>query len=140
MRITGERKQDHLDFANRVLGVNFKIDNVKMISHVDDDGRPVAVVLFSNANKSGCEMSIATDGDWVATRGFIEECFKYVFLTCGFNRVYSVVEQGNIKALDFNERIGFKKEATLLHWFDLNNHGELLVMFKSECKWLRRAK
>lgn len=140
MRITGERNQDYLDFANRILGVNFRINNVKMISHVEDDGRPVAVVLFSNANKSGCEMSIATDGSWVATREFIEECFKYVFLTCGFNRVHSAVEHENTKALEFNKRIGFKYEATLLHWFDLNNHGELLVMFKNECKWLRRTK
>ena len=140
MRITGERRQDCLDFANRILGVNFRLDNVKMISHVDENDQPCAVVLFSNANKSGCEMSIASDGKWVATRECLRECFYYVFVTCGFNRAHAVVEHENQKALIFNQRIGFKAEAFLQSWFELNSHGVLLVMFKHECKWLRREK
>ncbi len=138
MRITGERKPEYLEFASRVLGVDYKLDNVKMISHVDDDDKPHAVVLYTHSNKSGCEMSIATNGQWTATKEFIRESFYYPFVTCAFNRVHSVVEQQNTKALEFNTRIGFVQEAFLNHWFDLNNHGILLVMFKQDCQWLRR--
>lgn len=138
MQVTGERKPEYLEFASRVLGVNYKLDNVKMISHVDDQGNPHAVVLFTNSNNSGCEMSIASNGKWIATNEFIRECFYYPFVTCGFNRVHSVVEKQNTQALQFNARIGFVQEAFLNHWFDLNNHGILLVMFKRDCQWLRR--
>lgn len=140
MMITGERKQEYLDFFNAVLSVNFELDRVKMITDIDDKGDPQAVAVFNNCNDSNCEISIASNGYWKASRRFIYECFKYMFITCGLNRVTAIVEESNHKALDFDTRIGFEREfdGVLTNWFGMNNHGVVLVMHKDKCKWIRK--
>lgn len=137
--ITGERKQEYLDFFNQVLDLSLKLEHVKMISEIDSNGNPLAVAIFNNANDSNCEISIASNGKWVASRRFIKECFKYVFITCGFNRATSVMEEKNTKAIKFNQRIGFEREfeGVLKNWYALGNHGVLAVMHKDKCKWIK---
>lgn len=137
--ITGERKQEYLDFFNQVVGCNRTINSVKMITELDADGNPLAVVLFGNFNGFNMELAIASKSGWSASRRFFRECFNYAFNTCNAVRVSSVVDVRNVKALSFNQRIGVKREfdGVLKNWFGVAD-GVLLVMHKHECKWIEK--
>lgn len=136
--IVGERKQHYLDFFNQILGADRELHEVKMISEVDENDQPLVVVIFSKFNGANMELAIASKAGWSASRRFLRECFFYAFVTCGAWRVTAVIDERNTKAIEFNQRIGMKKEfdAPLKHFFG-EFDGYLLFMPKSECKWIR---
>jgi RimJ/RimL family protein N-acetyltransferase len=84
------------------------------------------------------EIAIASKPGWSATRRFLRECFNYAFNTCGAVRVTSVVDVRNVKAIEFNQRIGSEKEfdGVLRNWF-VGSDGVLLVLHKENCKWIK---
>jgi RimJ/RimL family protein N-acetyltransferase len=139
--ITGERKQSYLDFSNLILGATRSLATVKMIADVDENDKPQAVVLFTNFNNFNMELSIASKPKWQSSRRFFKEVFNYAFNTCGAWRCTVVINETNVKSLDFCARLGFEmeNEGRLKHFFG-EHDGFLMVMHKDKCKWIRGKK
>ena len=112
------------------------IKDVKMITEIDEKGKPIAVSVFSNCSRFNMEISVASVKGWTASRRYIRECVKYAFVTCGVLRLTIYVPESNSKSLKFSNRLGFVREfdGVLKNWFGRIN-GVQLVMFK-ENKWL----
>jgi hypothetical protein len=139
MLITGVKKRKYLNFFNKTLNGTRKLSEVKMISEVDDKDRPQVVVLFEWINNCGnMQISIASRPGWVASRRFLRECFYYAFVTCGATLCSAIVDERRVKALEFNERIGMRKEfdRPIRNFFG-NFDGWLLCMRKDECRWIK---
>lgn len=139
MHITGDKKRKYLNFFNKTLNGSRKFDRVKMISEVNDKDQPQVVVLFEWVNGLGnMQISIASRPGWVASRRFLRECFYYAFVTCGAVICTAIIDERNVKALAFNERIGMRKEyeSPIKNFFG-NFDGWLVCMRKSECKWIK---
>lgn len=136
--ITGEQKQEYLDFSNAILDFDLELSDVKMISELDAQGNVVAVSTFSRCSKYNMEISIASTPRWKASRLFVRECAKYAFVTCGVLRLTIYIAESNKKSIKFSERLGFVREfdGVLKQWFG-NEGGIQMVMFKDNCKWIK---
>ena len=133
--ITGEQKQEYLDFANRILQVEYAPEDVRTISQVKKSGEIECVMVFSELTKHCIEVSVASNGRWRATRAYLAACYRYAFFDCAVRRMNMVVEHDNLKAIAFNERLGHVFEGQLKHWFG-EKHGLIYRLLKEECKWL----
>lgn len=124
-----------LEFANRILGVNFSPDQSVWISHIVD-GSPIAVTVYNRFSKHNCEMSIATDGGkrW-ATRAFLRASYLYPFKQLNLDRISAVVEEKNANSLTLCRKLGHEEEARLKSWFG-DQDGILFRMMKENCIWL----
>lgn len=106
------------------------------IASLDDEGKPLGVVVFSRFMEHNCELSVASVSPKFLTRKLLNVIFHYAFITAGKRRITAVVEEGNTNALDIDKRIGFTEEARLKGWYG-DKDGLILRMLREECNWLR---
>lgn len=134
--IVWEQRPELLEFANRVLEVEFKPEQCAWIGRLNPDGSPLAVVVFDRFSPFNCEMSIASDGTrkWFS-REFVGVCFRYAFKQMGLKRVTVVVEETNAKSLKMCRQLGYVEEARLVQWYG-DVDGIAFRMLKDECRWL----
>lgn len=65
--------------------------------------------------------------------------FHYPFEQLGCSKVLGFVHSTNLKALDFNRKLGFKEEARITGVF---RDADLVIMTmrREDCRWLMRGK
>ena len=99
-----------------------------------EGNRILGVVGYDNWNQASCMMHICGEGNWLS-RGLLFAAFDYPFTICGLNCVFGLVPSGNVRALSFDKRIGFKEVVELK---DAHPDGSmfLLRMDYKDCRWL----
>lgn len=70
------------------------------------------------------------------TKGFLREMFRYPFSNVDW--VIGVTPGDNLKALEFNRRIGFKETYRLMFGFDKTVDQVYQTMWHADCKYWRR--
>lgn len=135
MKIVMEQNKAFLDYANEILHVRFDPAQSITIASVTEDNQIMGVVVYTRFTPFGCELSVASTTPKFLTRSFLRVVFGYPFKQCGMVRISAVIEDGNINAIDMDERLGFIREATLKQWYG-DTDGILLRMTKDECKWI----
>jgi RimJ/RimL family protein N-acetyltransferase len=138
MRIDPEQKPEYFAWASKALDAKYSYeDGCRVFTHLHDDGRIAAVVVYSRFHETNCEMSIASDGSrrWI-TRRFAAMAFAYPFITLKKRRVMGIVKEDNEAALRLDAKLGFQFEGRLRKWFG-DKDGILLGMLKEECVWIR---
>lgn len=106
-----------------------------VISRTGANGRLLGGVLFSDYNKKSISIHIAgLAPNWINT-DLIWVTFDYPFNQLGVDTIFGPVPSSNIKALEFDLRMGFKEIARIPEVFP---DGDLIVlrMRREECKWL----
>lgn len=136
MIVSQEQKLEYLEFANRVLDVNYDPRQCTWITCLSNSGEILAVVIYNTFSKFNCEMSVASNGSrrWMS-KEFLRVCFRYPFWQLGLTRITGVVEETNSDALRLDRHLGFIEEARLKCWFG-SNDGIAFRMLKEECKWI----
>lgn len=135
MKIVMEQNKAFLDYANEILHVRFDPAQSITIASVTEDNQIMGVVVYTRFTPFGCELSVASTTPKFLTRAFLRVVFGYPFKQCGMVRISAVIEDGNINAIDMDERLGFIREAILKQWYG-DKDGILLRMTKDECKWI----
>lgn len=135
MKIVWEQKPEYLEFANKLLNVNFLSKDVTWLASVDDGDNILGVVVYSRFSRKNCEMSVAAASPKFLNKRALKAFFGYPFYQLGCNRVTAVVETTNRHALEFDKRLGFRVEGLLQRWFE-NSDGIIMGLLKEECKWL----
>lgn len=134
-----QQKPEYFDFINCILGVKFLPSESVVIASLDDDGATLGVVAFSRFTQFNCELSVASNSPKFLTRNFLNVLFHYAFVTAGKRRITAIIEDGNIKALDMDSRLGFVEEGRAKHWYG-DKDGIILRMLREECAWLKDNK
>ena len=106
------------------------------ISRLNEDGTPLAVVVFDRFDEHNCQMHIASDGTkrWYS-KEFVSTCYRYAFNQMGLKRVTVVIREDNERSLKMCRQLGHTQECILKSWFG-DKDGVLMRMLKTECKWL----
>lgn len=103
-------------------------------------GALVAGVAYSDYNGVNMQMHVASDGTrrWL-NREYLRVCFDYPFNQAEVQRVTGCVGEGNAKAREFIEHLGFERETRLS---GAHPTGDLLIycMRKPQCRWLQLKK
>jgi len=105
---------------------------------LEQDGKLIAVCGFDNYNGRSLHMHIAAEGKRWMTKEYLWYCFHYPFVEVGVDKIIGIVEEGNKKAIRFDNRLGFVHEATIE---DAHPNGAILIltMTKQQCRFLRNS-
>lgn len=132
---------DGYAIESKILGEDKVITTVSfnpvadvVIARVEDE-KLLGGVILRDWNGASILMHVAGfDPHWL-TRDFLWICFHYPFVQLGCKKVLALVSSGNLHAIDFDKRIGFKEECRIK---DADPGGDLVVlsMRREECRWL----
>jgi len=125
---------EYLEFAEKVIGINFGSD-AKAIARIVD-GRTRAVCVFEAFCEVDCRIHIATDSSFMPiSRAFIKHCFWYPFVQLKLNRVTGLVPASNKRALKFDLGLGFVYEGLLRKGLP-DDDLIILGMTREECRFI----
>ena len=125
------------DFVSEQIGYgNSKHGNFVAVG-LEDDGKLIAGVVYSDFNGSNITAGIAGIGKQWLTRGFLHFIFYYPFCQAGASRITACVETNNLQSQRFVEKLGFELEFSMKR---AGRFGDLLIyrMFREDCRYLER--
>lgn len=103
------------------------------------DGNIIGAVLYEGYNGSNIWMHVAgIKGEPWLTKRTLALFFHYPFVQLGCQRVSGWVQMDNSDAKQFDEHIGFEKEAVLSRAGRGGADVIVYRMFKEDCRWLPR--
>lgn len=124
-------------YADRIAaaaGAQFNMRFDQCIARVMD-GELAGGVIYSGYTKKSISMHVAGfRDDWI-NRDMLWICFDYPFMQLGCEVLFGQVPSDNLRALEFDMKLGFKIRARIEDVFpdaDLF----VLAMRKDECRWL----
>ena len=106
------------------------------------DGKLICGVIYEDfvytpeGKCFACEMSIASiDKTW-AKRHYLKAFFSYPFIQLDLERVLTQCSKNEGDIMNFNKRLGFKKEGVHRGAWPCGGDSISFGMLKGECKWL----
>lgn len=99
--------------------------------------RIVAMAAFDSWTKNSCQIHWAIDKPLVLKHGFIQECFNYVFNTCGKAIMLATIPSTNIKSIKLSSHIGLNVVHIIKDGFEIGVDFLIMEMRKENCKWLK---
>ena len=126
---------DHGHKIAKAAGTAFNAYSDVCISRVEGDELWGGVTYTAY---TGTSMGLHVAGfrpDWVC-RDMIWVCFNYPFEQLGCSKLFGQVPASNLKALEFDLKLGFIEEARIK---DVFPDGDLIVlaMKREDCRWLK---
>ncbi len=101
------------------------------------DAKLIAGIVFNHYYGNDIQATIASiSPDW-ANRIILGRIFSYPFLQLNCRRLTAQTRSSNYKAVEFLERLGFKKEGQLRQWYD-DDDALIFGMIKPECIWINK--
>lgn len=92
-------------------------------------------VIFSRHTGASIEVHVGSfEPNWL-NRALLWMSFDYPFTQLGVQKLFAPIPETNKKALQFNLKLGFKHENTILGAYE-DADMMLMSMRKEECPWL----
>lgn len=104
----------------------------------EKDGKLLGGVVFQAYNGASIVIQVASfDPHWL-DRDMLWMAFHYPFEQLGVQKLFTQTPSNNLKALDFNRKLGFKDEARIAGVF---RDADLVIrsMCREDCRWLKRG-
>jgi RimJ/RimL family protein N-acetyltransferase len=98
-----------------------------------EEGELVAGVWYEDYNRKSVTCHIVLKKP--INRKFLAIIFDYPFIQLGVSKIIGPVKSDNVKAIEFDKKLGFKEEARILDAFP-NADLIFFVMNKDECRFL----
>lgn len=102
------------------------------------DGKPQAVVVFSNWTYTGVVAHIAIDNPMAIRRGLLNELFRYAFQTCDREYIMGFTPSNNTKAVKLNKKLGFKVVHVIEDGYAPGVDFLQFELRKADCKYLEK--
>jgi len=112
-------------------------DSQGIVAMLGDD--IVAICVADGFNKDSCNVHYAIDNPMVIRRGFLNEVFRHLFITCGKKRVFGLVPANNQKALKLDLHIGFSEVCRIPDGFETGIDYVVIRMDREDCRWICAA-
>ena len=113
--------------TNGIMAINVKTNE------------PVGACLMDNWTQNSVQCHFMIVSPMVLKHKFLDECFDYMFNTCGINRVYGLVPANNIKAVKINKNMGFTIKACLEEAYEVGVDYLLMEMKRENCRFIQQA-
>jgi hypothetical protein len=131
-----EFNNSHHGYAiSQACNVSYNSQMDQCISRADGDNL-LGGVLYQAYTGASVNLHIAGfDPAWVI-RDMIWVCFHYPFMQMKCHKIFGQVPASNLRALEFNRKLGFIEETRIK---DVFPDGDLVVlsMKREDCKWLK---
>jgi RimJ/RimL family protein N-acetyltransferase len=121
----------------RASGCSYNPESNVVFSR-EKDGKLLGGVIFQAYNGASIVIQVASfDPHWL-DRDMLWMSFHYPFDQLGVRKLFTQTPSNNLKALDFNRKLGFKDEARIEGVF---RDADLVIrsMRREDCRWLTRG-
>lgn len=121
----------------RASGCSYNPESNVVISR-EKDGKLLGGVIYQAYNGASIVIQVASfDPHWL-DRDMLWMAFHYPFEQLDVQKLFTQTPSNNLKALDFNRKLGFKDEARIAGVF---RDADLVIrsMRREECRWLKRG-
>lgn len=104
-----------------------------------EGGKLLGGVIYQGFTGASIRMHVAGFAPRWIDRDMLWMAFHYPFDQLGVRKVLGFIHSTNLKALDFNRKLGFKEEARIAGVF---RDADLVIMTmrREDCRWLTRGK
>ena len=113
--------------------------SLQAIAAINDDGEIAGMVGYDGWLPGGCQMHVALD-DPRALLTLRHVAFGIPFEQIGLAFVVAPVASNNLRALDFDKRLGFREKTRFADAFGRGVDLVLLEMRREHCKWIRQRR
>jgi RimJ/RimL family protein N-acetyltransferase len=128
---------EHARAIAKAAGCFFNPECDHVISR-EEDGKLLGGVIFTGYTGASIGIHTASfDPRWI-NKDMLWITFDYPFNQLGVKKLFGQVPSGNLRALEFDLKLGFIEEARIPEVFP----GEDLVvlsMRREDCRWLKRG-
>jgi RimJ/RimL family protein N-acetyltransferase len=99
-------------------------------------GEMTGGTIYSNYTHASIAMHVAGFTPSWASIDMLWVAFHYPFVQLRCKKVFAQIPENNLKALEFDFKLGFKEEARIRDVFPAGDL-ILLSMYRDECRWLK---
>jgi hypothetical protein len=87
-----------------------------------------------------CQMHMVNLKGGYTPKGLLFGAFDYPFNYCGLEKVFGLVNSLNTKAMEYDQKLGFKEAVRFPKMHE--NGGDMVIfeMGKTDCKWIKERK
>ena len=117
-------------------------EDMKGVVAYDMEGRILGACVADSFGPDNCNVHIAIDSHFILRRGFLDALAKWLFIQLDRKRLFGLVPSNNLRAIKFNEHIGFREVARVPHAVSEGVDYIVYAMGRDDCRWLeteRRA-
>ncbi|WP_454627805.1 GNAT family N-acetyltransferase [Bradyrhizobium cenepequi] len=127
---------EHAELIAEASGAIFNPKCDRVISRTDSVGKLLGGVIFQGYRRASIGIHVAGfDKHWI-NNDMLWITFNYPFEQLKVTKLMAQVPSGNLKALDFDLKLGFKEEVRLR---DIYPDEDLIIlsMRREDCRWLK---
>lgn len=107
------------------------------VGWIDDQGRVRGGVLFDRCNGRNVFFHGAGDGSGCWPRALLRAIAHHAFVTLGVERITTVTQSSNMRALAWDLAYGFTEEGRMVGAAHDGSDSVYLVLWKKDCRWLK---
>jgi hypothetical protein len=121
------------------IGVQ-RCDDLQAIFWADENNNVEWCVGFTAFIGKTCQMHMVNLKGGYTPKQLLKAAFDYPFNQCGLEMVFGIVNSNNVKAMEYDKKLGFTEAKRFVKMHD--DGGDLVVfeMNKADCRWIRERK
>jgi RimJ/RimL family protein N-acetyltransferase len=125
---------EHARLITQAAGTFFNPECDRVVSWTAD-GKLLGGVTFTCFRTASIQMHIASFDDRFVSRSRIRFVFHYAFEQLGVRKIILTIPSGNLKSVQFCQKLGFSEEARVTDAFP---DGDLILMTMraADCRWI----
>lgn len=105
--------------------------SLRTVALMRDDGSIAGAIGYDSWSPSACWMHIALENKHCFSKSLLRAAFDYPFVKCGLDAVYGLTSKDLPEAIQFNEKIGFRRLAETVDCV-------IFEMKAQDCRWIRQ--
>ena len=130
-----EAKQIAASILLKEIGVQ-PCNDLQALFWVDAQNKIEWVIGYTAFIGKTCQMHMVNLKGGYTPKGLLFGAFDFPFNHCGLEKVFGIVNSKNTKAMEYDQKLGFKEA---LRFEGMHDDGGDLVVFhmnKADCRWI----
>ena len=127
------------DILFKEIGVQYSND-LQAIFWVSEQNEIEWVIGYNAFIGKTCQMHMVNLKGGYTPKQLLFSAFDYPFNHCGIEKTFGVVNSQNTKAMEYDQKLGFKE---IIRFPQMHCDGGDLVLFemnKADCRWIKGRK
>ena len=136
---SNEAKNVAANILFREVGVQ-PCGDLQALFWTDEDNKIEWVIGYTAFIGKTCQMHMVNLKGGYTPKGLLFGAFDYPFNHCGLEKVFGIVNSTNVRAMEYDQKLGFKE---IIRFPQMHCDGGDLVLFemnKADCRWIKGRK
>ena len=136
---TIELRNVAMQILQKEIGVQ-PCGDFQAIFWLDSSNKIEWVVGYTAFIGKTCQMHMVNLRGGYTPKLLLKSAFEYPFKYCDLQKVFGIVNSNNTKAMEYDQKLGFKE---VIRFNGVHDDGGDIVVFemdKADCRWIRERK